>query len=151
MLHYTHMKPRKEVTLAIIMGLFLALVIAGGIYRAKTAIQNFDPTTLLPNNAKTTDKSDEKSPQTLFLELDTPDNSVTDKDKLTLSGKTLPGTYIAITTEANDYLIVPSDTGIFSQEVTLIRGANLLTVTVFTSLGEKVTQSRSVVYTTQAL
>ena len=37
------MKARKEVTLAIIIGLIIALIIAGGIYRAKTAIQNFDP------------------------------------------------------------------------------------------------------------
>ncbi len=145
------MKPRKEITLAIIMGLVLALIIAGGIYRAKTAIQNFDPKSLIPKKTEVSKDPDNKQTQKLFLELDTPDNSVTDQSKITISGKTLPSTYIAVTTEGNDYLIVPSDTGNFSQEITLIRGANMIKVTVFTSTGEKVESTRSVVYTTSTL
>jgi hypothetical protein len=46
---------------------------------------------------------------------------------------------------------VPNDVGNFSQEVKLIKGANLLTVTVFTQDGDKVEESLSVVYTTAAL
>ncbi len=146
------MKARKEITLAIIIGLIIALVIAGGIYRAKTAIQNFDPQSLLPQRtSNNSDNQDQNSPDKLFLELDTPDNSVTDQATFTVSGKTLPKTYLAITTESNDYLIVPSDVGSFSQVVNLIRGANRLTVTVYTQDGEKVEQSLSVVYTTAPL
>ena len=146
------MKPRKEVTLAIIIGLVIALIIAGGIYRAKTAIQNFDPQTLLPQKkSDVSDNPDQKSEVKLFLELGTADNSVTDKPTFIISGKTLPKTYIAITTESNDYLIVPNDVGSFSQEVNLIKGANRLTVTVFTQDGEKVEDSLSVVYTTVEL
>lgn len=146
------MKPRKEITLAIIIGLVIALIIAGGIYRAKTAIQNFDPQSIIPQ--KKSDVSnipDQNNEKKLFLELITPDNTVTDKDTFTISGKTLPKTYLAITTESNDYLIVPNDVGNFSQEVKLIKGANLLTVTVFTQDGDKVEESLSVVYTTAAL
>ncbi len=146
------MKPRKEITLAIIIGLVIALIIAGGIYRAKTAIQNFDPQSIIPQ--KKSDVSnipDQNKEKKLFLELITPDNTVTDKDTFTISGKTLPKTYLAITTESNDYLIVPNDVGNFSQEVKLIKGANLLTVTVFTQDGDKVEESLSVVYTTAAL
>lgn len=146
------MKARKEVTLAIVIGLVIALIIAGGIYRAKTAIEKFDPTTLIPQKMKNNDKKpDANNEQKLFVELDTPDNLVTDQIKFTIAGKTVPGTYIAITTESTDYLIVPSDTGSFSQEVTLIKGANLLTVTVYTSTGEKVEESLSVVYTSATL
>jgi uncharacterized protein YxeA len=146
------MKARKEVTLAIIIGLVIALIIAGGIYRAKTAIQNFDPQSLIPQRqSKDTNIQDQKSEQKLFVELDTADNSVTDKATFTISGKTLPKTYIAITTEGNDYLIVPNDVGSFSQEVNLIKGANRLTITVYTQDGVKVEDSLSVVYTTAAL
>lgn len=146
------MKPRKEVTLAVIIGLILALIIAGGVYRAKTAIEQFDPNSLLPQKQRANPNNPgENSENKLFIELDTPDNSVTDKATFTISGKTLPNTYLAITTESNDYLIVPSDTGSFSQEVTLIKGANTLTVTVFTSTGEKVEDSLSVVYTSATL
>ena len=146
------MKARKEVTLAIIIGLIIALIIAGGIYRAKTAIQNFDPQSLIPKKqSKDGVNQDQKTEQKLFVELDTADNSVTDKATFTISGKTLPKTYIAITTESNDYLIVPNDVGSFSQEVNLIKGANRLTITVYTQDGVKVEDALSVVYTTAAL
>lgn len=146
------MKARKEVTLAIIIGLIIALIIAGGIYRAKTAIQNFDPQSLIPKKqSKDGANQDQKTEQKLFVELDTADNSVTDKATFTISGKTLPKTYIAITTESNDYLIVPNDVGSFSQEVNLIKGANRLTITVYTQDGVKVEDALSVVYTTAAL
>lgn len=146
------MKARKEVTLAIIIGLIIALIIAGGIYRAKTAIQNFDPQSLIPKKqSKDGVNQDQKTEQKLFVELDTTDNSVTDKATFTISGKTLPKTYIAITTESNDYLIVPNDVGSFSQEVNLIKGANRLTITVYTQDGVKVEDALSVVYTTAAL
>lgn len=146
------MKARKEVTLAVIIGLIIALVIAGGIYRAKTAIQNFDPQSLLPSKeSENTQNPDQNNSKKLFIEIDTPDNSVTDKPTLMLSGNTLPATYIAITTESTDYLIVPNEVGSFSQEVKLINGANRLTVTVFNKDGEKVEKSLSVVYTTATL
>lgn len=146
------MKARKEVTLAVIIGLILALIIAGGVYRAKTALEQFDPSSLLPQKSRSdATNPGENEANKLFVELDTPDNSVTDKASFIVSGTTLPSTYIAITTESNDYLIVPSDTGKFSQEVTLIKGANTLTVTVFTSTGEKVEDSLSVVYTSATL
>ena len=146
------MKARKEVTLAIIIGLIIALIIAGGIYRAKTAIQNFDPQSLIPKKqSKDGVNQDQKTEQKLFIELDTTDNSVTDKATFTISGKTLPKTYIAITTESNDYLIVPNDVGSFSQEVNLIKGANRLTITVYTQDCVKVEDALSVVYTTAAL
>jgi hypothetical protein len=146
------MKASKEVTLAITIGLIIAIIIAGGIYRAKTAIEDFDPSSLLPKNQKEETTNLEKNHDNkLFVELDTPDNSVTDKSTVTVSGRTLTGTYIAITTESNDYLIVPNDLGSFSQEVNLIRGANTITVTVFTSAGEKVETDLSMVYTTAPL
>lgn len=146
------MKARKEITLAIIIGLLIALVIAGGIYRAKTALQNFKPSDLTdkfqPKKSETPDKTEVDR---LFIELNSPDNTVVTEATFKVNGKTLPSTYIAITTEQNDYLIVPNELGSFSQEVSLIKGANILNVTVFKSNGEKVEKSLSVVYTTAQL
>ncbi len=146
------MKARKEITLAVIIGLIIALIIAGGIYRAKTALQNFKPSDYTDKFTKKQSNNPEvKSDTQLFIELNSPDNTVVVEPTFKLSGKTLPSTYIAITTEQNDYLIVPNELGSFSQEVALIKGANMLNVTVFKSTGEKVEKSLSVVYTTAQL
>jgi predicted LPLAT superfamily acyltransferase len=70
---------------------------------------------------------------------------------LTVSGKTLPKTYIAITGEKSEYLIVPSDVGSFSQSVALVKGANTLRVVVYQEDGTHVEQTLTAVYTTAEL
>lgn len=143
------MKVKKEATVAVVIGLILALVIMGGIIRARKAIQNIK----LPNQTSFKNKTVE--PETkkteLFLDITTTDNTVTTEPKFTVSGKTLPGTYIAILTEKGDYLIVPNELGSFSQDITLIKGANTITVNVFQNDGKKVERTLNAVYTTAQL
>lgn len=144
------MKVKKEIILAIVIGLILALIIAGGIYRAQNAIRdiNLKKTSKEINNSEK--NKDDKSNE-LFLEIETEDNSVVSDGKIQLIGKTLAGTFIAITSDKNDYLIVPNELGSFSQELTLVKGANTINVTVYTKAGEKVEKKLSVVYTTASL
>lgn len=142
------MKAKKEVTLAVIIGLFLAVLITGGILRARSALKTIqnNPGTTTSNSKSNAEKN--PSNNLLFIELETEDNLVTTEDTLTVAGKTLPQTYIAITGEKSEYLIVPSDIGSFSQEVVLVKGANLIKVIVYRESGEKIEKSLSVVYTT---
>jgi len=143
------MKVHKEITLAVVIGLILALAIAGGIYRARTAIQNYKPKGEPSNTSSNSpNAADNISNSSLYLELESLDNTVTNTPTYKVSGKTLPGTFIAITSDKNDYLIVPNDLGSFSQEVGLIKGANTLGITVYTKDGVKVEKKLSVVYTT---
>jgi hypothetical protein len=140
------MKIKKEVTVAVIIGLIIALIVTGGVLRARTAIKNIKlPTT---ESFKSKPETKEAKNQELFLELTTPDNSVTDQSKLTLTGKTLPGTYIAILGESGEYLIVPNDLGSFSQEVVLIKGANTIKINVYDANGKKIEKTLNAVYTT---
>lgn len=144
------MKIKKEVTVAVIIGLIIALVVTGGILRARTALQSLK---LPTKESITASLNKNKSPDTstLFLELTTPDNSVTTEPELALTGKTLPGTYIAILGEKGEYLIVPSDLGNFSQDVALVKGANSLKINVYQSDGTKIEKTITVVYTTAEL
>jgi hypothetical protein len=142
------MKARKEVTVAIIIGLILAVLITGGILRARTAIRNMQKNNAgITSNPQTGNHGNNPS-NSLFLELETEDNSVTDIDTLTVKGKTLPNTYIAITGEKGEYLIVPNELGSFSQDITLIKGANTIVVTVYLEDGQKIEKTLSTVYTT---
>lgn len=140
------MKVKKEATVAVIIGLILALVVTGGVLRARHALRNIQLPTLGSDKTKTekkTTKVDE-----LFLEVTTPDNSVSQEATLTLTGKTLPGTYIAILGEKAEYLIVPNDLGSFSQEITLAKGANTIKISVYQADGKKIEKIMNAVYTT---
>ncbi len=138
------MKVKKEVSIAVFIGLLIALLIMGGVLRARRALQSFTPPSL---PSRQTPKPSNQ-PNSLFLEITSLDNQVLDTPRLTLNGKTLPGTYIAILGESGEYLIVPNDLGSFSQEVTLVKGANTLKVTVYTAQGERVEKTLNAVYTT---
>jgi len=76
---------------------------------------------------------------------------VVSEPQLTLTGKTLPGTYIAILGEKGEYLIVPSDIGNFSQDVVLVKGANAIKVSIYQNDGKKIEKTLNVVYTTAQL
>lgn len=145
------MKVKKEVTVAVVIGLILALVVTGGIIRARSALKNIK----LPSRdsfTKSSTSTPKDSKQTeLFLELTTADNLVTDQTKITITGKTLPSTYIAILGEKAEYLIVPNDLGIFSQEIALTKGANTIKITVYEKDGKKVEKTLNAVYTTAEL
>lgn len=145
------MAAKKEITVAIIIGLILALIVMGGVLRARTALKQMSQKMTPTTSTKESASKPEKKATDLFLTLDTADNQVVDQPELTVSGKTLPKTYIAITGEKSEYLIVPSDVGSFSQSVALVKGANTLRVVVYQEDGTHVEQTLTAVYTTAEL
>jgi len=143
------MKVKKEATVAVVIGLILALVVTGGVIRARKALQNIKLPTQVSFKKNSNEPVDTKTE--LFLEITTTDNSVVTEPKLAISGKTLPGTYIAILTEKSDYLIVPNEIGSFTQDVVLVKGANTITINVFQNDGKKIERKLNAVYTTAQL
>lgn len=141
------MKARKEITLAVIIGLLVGLVVVGGIIRARTALDNIAPQDL---SFKARKASPSPSPKldSLFLQLTTPDNQVLDTDSLIIEGSTLPGTYVVILGEKSEYIIVPNELGDFSQEIGLVAGANTIKITSYRDDGEQVETVLNAVYTT---
>ena len=144
------MKVKKEATVAVVIGLILALIVTGGILRARHALQKIKlPTKESLSGNKPTNP--EVKNTELFLELTTPDNSVLSDPTLTLTGKTLPSTYIAILGEKGEYLIVPNDLGSFSQDIALVKGANTIKIVVYQNDGKKIESTVNAVYTTAEL
>lgn len=139
------MKAKKEISIAIFIGLIIALLVTGGVLRARRAIEQFSPPPIL---SRYSSPSPTTLPTSLFLELTSLDNAVVSEGRYTLSGKTLPGTYIAILGEKGEYLIIPNDLGTFSQEITLVKGANTIKVTVYTAVGDRIEKTVNAVYTT---
>lgn len=142
------MKVKKEVSLAIIIGLLIALLVTVGILRAQSALKNIHFPDGSFKAASPTPSSLARPQSGLFLDISTPDNSVTQTPTLTLAGTTVANTYIAILGESGEYLIVPNELGSFSQDVKLVKGANSISITVYTSQGDKLEKTLNAVYTT---
>lgn len=144
------MQVKKEISVAIFIGLIICGLIIGGMYRAKTALDAHRTRTSPRPSAKVVATAEQND--ALPLKITSPaDNSVVDVAQIELSGTTAPNTYITILTEKNEYIIVPSDLGDFSQTITLVKGANTIDVTVYTPTGDKTEAKLSVVYTTVEL
>ena len=88
------MKVKKEVSLAIFIGLIIALLVTGGILRARRAFQTLDLPSL--KDKLTSQPTPAPARPELYLEVTTIDNSVSATPSLALTGKTLPGSFIAI-------------------------------------------------------
>lgn len=114
---------RKEVLLAIIVGIILGAVILFGI---RLANESSSPETpgqngnVVPTPTTTASET---------LSIITPVNhSVTDEKTVTLTGKTDPGATLAVVSEEDDLIIEAGPEGTFSAQINLISGENIITV-----------------------
>ncbi|MEI6690891.1 MAG: hypothetical protein WCL07_04040 [bacterium] len=139
------MQVKKEISVAVFIGLLIGAVIIGGIYRAKSALEAHRTPTPTPliTSAKTVIANNN-----LLLKITSPiDNSVVTTSKLELTGATQLNTYITILTEKNEYIIVPNELGNFTQEISLVKGVNIIVVTSYTPQGDKTEKTLNLVYT----
>ncbi len=141
---------RKEVVLAIIIGLILGGIILFGIKIAnQSAKEAAAPTTPSGQIASPTPipaavKSN--------LSLTEPINhAVVNTSSVKISGKTLPASAIAIESEADDALLTADGDGNFTTDFKLSGGENLITVTVLLPDQKIETVDVSVVYSTAKL
>ncbi len=118
---------RKEVLFAVIFGIVLGGIILFGINLANNSVTNTQTAT--KNDIKATPTpTPNTSPKK--LEIISPQNhSVVVEKTLTISGKAVPFSNVAIVTESDDLIISASEEGTFSAEINLIGGENTITVT----------------------
>lgn len=139
------MKARKEITVAIFIGLTIGLIVFGGILRARTAIVNKAESS--PSPSPLASGAKQVNPR-LPLTLETKDNQVVSVPNLTIVGKTSPEAYIIILGEKSEHIIVPSELGNFSQEIDLTTGANTIIIKAYLEDGTLTESVLTAVYTT---
>ena len=136
---------RKEVLIAIILGLILGSILVYGIYTANQA-----SSTYTDNSTKETsqDQTEDSHPDKQTLSISSPqDGDIFYSPQATISGQTDPQNALVIITE-NDHLIPNiNEDGSFSQSITLIRGGNLIQVTSITPAGQRQDSYLNLVYT----
>lgn len=138
---------RKEILLAILFGTTIGGIITYGIYRANQALINKatgnNPQLLaLPSPAPLIDTEIE-------LTIIKPENNIiTNKDSITLQGKSIENAIILISSEQEDFILETDINGVFTKEIELIKGSNTIKITA--SDGTKLSPETSIdiVYST---
>lgn len=139
------MKTEKIVIsfIAVFVGVIVA-AIAFYIYQSTKVVSNTQTKTVSIPPATPTPKA------TIYLSLEKPvEGEVFDKKVVTVSGKTVPGSLVIISTNIDDQVVSPSSIGNFSATATIDDGGNRIYVTSIAPNGEEISQSRTVTFSTE--
>ncbi len=135
---------KKEIVIAILIGLSLGLFITYGIYQARTGISQ-------PRNTR--DKTVSEDQQFAGeLVLNTPiDEAVQNDTSLTVSGTTIPNSFVVVFVNNEEVITSSDDSGNFSVEVELEEGANIISVHVVDEDGRSISIEKTVVVSDETL
>lgn len=135
---------RKEVFIAILIGLILGGAVAFGIWRANLALVKEEVQT----EQSATPFPQEQPPSSLII-TQPENNTVLGEDKVTVKGAATPNANIVFLTNEDEIITQATREGTFEQEVELIGGANEIIVIAYDDQGNESRSSVVVVYSTE--
>ncbi len=137
---------KKEVILAIIIGLIFGLVITFGIYQANHYAKpknNSEQNNVTPTPTPTQENS--------LILLDYPsDGDIFQDSSATISGSVKSGVILTLLTEDDERFIITQNNR-FNEEITLNTGANLIELIAISPEGQRQEIKLNLVYTTADL
>ena len=146
---------KKEVLVAIGVGFGLGLVITFGIWTANKSLKQLGTPKIaaspLPALSSPFPTPNSDTPKvTSDLTISSPENeALVNKSSLSVTGKFLPNSAVAITFEDDETIVETDATGNFSADIVLIGGYNTIVVTgIDLTTGVESTQTLVVTYTT---
>ncbi len=141
---------RKEVLVAIIIGFGLGLVITFGIWTANKALKNTST-----DSAETPAPLEEEietaliPASTLELLITSPENNtVSEKETIEIVGQTAVKAIISIIYPNGEKLLEAGEDGNFSTEISLVGGDNQIKISAFSSEGDEISKTLTIVYST---
>jgi len=137
---------RKEILLAVFVGITLGLMITFGIYQNsennKTG-QNSNTDQLI-NNPTSTESATIQDPQ---LVINSPEEELlTNEEELIVSGSGNPDSFVVILVNDVESISNTDESGNFSVKVKLIPGGNLIEINSIDEDGKQISKQRTVVY-----
>ncbi|MBU1034063.1 hypothetical protein KKI22_03945 [Patescibacteria group bacterium] len=137
---------RKEILLAIFVGITLGLMITFGIYQnsenAKTG-QNSDTDQLI-NNPVGSESATIQDPQ---LMINSPEEDFfTNEEDLIVSGSASPNSFVVVLVNDSESISNTDESGNFSIKVKLDEGGNLIEINSIDEDGKKISKQRTVIY-----
>lgn len=143
-LGYTMASMKKEVIIAIVLGLLVGLIITYGIYRVRTTVSHRKNETSIEKLATPAASLQEKTNATITI-LSPEDGAILENKELQIAGSSTPDAHVILFVNNRDYISSADTTGAFSFEVTLEDGVNILTIHVVDQEGLTATTQRVVV------
>lgn len=137
---------RKEVFIAILIGIILGGTVAFGIWRANIAFlpkKEVNQTEQLP----TTTVSAEQQSSILITQPE--NNSIVPENKVIIKGATTPNSTVVLLTPADEEIVQSDKDGAFEQEVELEGGPNEIKILSYDSAGNEQQATLMVVYSTE--
>ncbi len=140
---------KKEVVIAIFVGLSLGLIITFGIRTAQNSLKNRTLAHPSPKSQASQDVA--AADHTLLITAPAPDEIVTDSE-LNIVGSTTANSMVSIVgSDGIETSTIADDTGAFNAPVTLIAGVNVITITSFDPAGDQSDTTFNVVLSTADL
>lgn len=140
---------RREVLVAIVVGILLGAVVAFGIWRTNSyLVSKQSPNT---STEQTTPQEEQKQAiSTSQLVLTQPeDNSVSSQNFITVKGSATPKSTILVLGNSSEAITEAAADGSFEQDISLDGGANEITVLAYDDQGNESIQTTTVVYSTE--
>ena len=147
---------RKDVVIAISIGLVIGLVITYGIWIANKSLklaQNHPWASPTPVTASSPEVSPSPNPSTnSVLAIPSPeDESLSESATITVKGQTLPNSDLVVLSEKSETFLKSDSRGEFSTSINLETGYNQLKIIVFDASGVEHSVERLVTYTTSKI
>lgn len=136
---------KKEVWLAIFLGLMVGILISLGIYIANRALK----TKRLSSNIPQTTSLSSPLPSPSSLIINEPENNLVFKvNEATISGQAKPEATIAILAENQEDLLMADKQGFFSTKISLISGLNEIKIVAIDNNANQEEKIIQLVYST---
>jgi len=139
---------KKEILIAIIIGFILGLVITFGIWTANKSLQENSQTQttgVKESQPIVTETSTEEGQ--ISLVISSPENNaLVNQEKIEIVGQTAAQATVIILYEEDEEVFQADENGEFSQEITLVGGANEIKITAFDDEGNEANKILNLVY-----
>ena len=143
-------KMRKEIIVAVLVGIVLGGIFTYGIRRANLAYQPIENDSTPNIQPETIDNEQPGIITSDSLSILAPEqNDVFTENTVSVTGITKPKSTVVISAEGEDFVLTSKDSGEFSQEIKLIGGLNNILVKSFSGEETLGSKTLNVVYTTK--
>jgi hypothetical protein len=142
---------KKEIIIAIILGVFVGLAVTYGVQTANKAItEKTEKASPSPNQESTASAVNSYQSETkLSLQITSPDNHLVVKENnIEIKGTSKDNAFIAVLGEEDEVLTTADDDGFFATEIPLIKGINNIQVIASDRNNQQLKKEIEIVYST---